>query len=612
MRAMSLKAADEGLLPAQKNHRDQTCKLQARIWGLRQGMYRQPAVPTDFLASFDYDLQELVGNTVKMDQAVDTLAAELKNALADLDRVRELEATIQDLRREVEAWKQRHAECKHAATTMAARNEEDIRRIKHLTEQLRQSESARTILQQQVNNKRNLWLTLHDDPDERAAALSSLTRSATPLSGQTLAAPPGQGYMPSMMGSRPGSAGTFSSGFRSGGSSDRSGSIAHQGSRGSLHGGNFHFGVAQPFQGIPSSRSASAAAFHGPSQPWRRPSTATPITGSDLSSMGPAGGAAPLSRPPSGLHRGARVPATEETGSPKERKRTVPVSLVRADPKDTESIAWAEEFEGFFALVYGFCSSYFYDLPQMAPDWKAHIMSEADGGLWDYICGICQTNQDQTPGDHALRLLQDPESRTYLLQRLLLQHIVLSIFTYEGWKDYSDDIDDEMERLEKDLAAVKPTKSHERQAILDRRARLVAEMSEGSNAAAFKNYKVTQHHQQLKSMMAPFLPRRTGKNHNITNEAFFDLYTITTTAWELSAKLFRSRLTFQWTWTDVGVLFTADTQEPVDCPVDRLLLQHERWRVKLCATPAVTLRNDQGMTITIKNILKSGVLLMRN
>jgi hypothetical protein len=127
-------------------------------------MYRQPAVPTDFLASFDYDLQELVGNTVKMDQAVDTLAAELKNALADLDRVRELEATIQDLRREVEAWKQRHAECKHAATTMAARNEEDIRRIKvcqharalrdepaahkftqHLTEQLRQSESARTV-----------------------------------------------------------------------------------------------------------------------------------------------------------------------------------------------------------------------------------------------------------------------------------------------------------------------------------------------------------------------------------------------------------------------------------------------------------------------------------
>ena len=145
--------------------------------------------------------------------------------------------------------------------------------------------------------------------------------------------------------------------------------------------------------------------------------------------------------------------------------------------------------------------------------------------------------------------------------------------------------------------------------IIDRRAQLVSEMAAGANAAAFKNFKLTQHHQYLKTMVAPFLATR--KAANVANEAFYDLFTITTTAWDLSAKMFASRLTFQYVWNDAGVRFAAETHEPLDCSVDRLTLQHEHCRVRFCATPAVTVRNDQGMTIDAKNILKAGVLVMR-
>jgi len=149
-------------------------------------------------------------------------------------------------------------------------------------------------------------------------------------------------------------------------------------------------------------------------------------------------------------------PAVTETGSPKERKRKdITHSLVREiDLEDAGYIKWADEFQSLFALVYGFCDSYFHELPVMDDDWKKQIRSEAGGQLWKYMRGICQSNQGLEPGEHAMRLLKDRDSRPYLMQRLILQHILLFICSYEGWKDYSEDNDEEMEKLEEQLKKI--------------------------------------------------------------------------------------------------------------------------------------------------------------
>lgn len=487
------------------------------------------------------------------------------------------------------------------------------------------------ILQEQVNNKRNLWLKIHEDPQERAAVLESLTRTPTPLSSQTFAVPLDPGYALSPIGQvsvRSGSSSSSSSNssihsasIHSG--SDRSGGVrAHPGAAGNPHLGGFYLGGGGhhppgfgQFQGIPQSKSGPAV-FLSQSQPQHQRQMST--TGS----VHYAGSAA-SSRQSSSNRRTPRVSIIEETGSPKERKRNTPGSLLRSESDNDESLRWAEEFQSLFALVVGFCTSYFYDLPQIEGDWKNVLKAEANGDLWEYICRICQTNQEQERGDHALRLLQDRQSRPHLLQRLILQHIIVFMFSYEGWKDFSEDVDEEMERLEQNLKTIDPAKTYERQVLVDRRAQLVGEMVEGDNAAAFKNFKLTHHQQHLRTLIAPFLPRRTGgggggssKNRNnksggVANEAFYDLFTIASSAWDLSARLFRSRMTFQWAWAEVGTRFAADAHEPVDCSVDRLTLQHEHCRVRLGTTPAVTLRNDMGMTIATRNILKAGVLVMR-
>ncbi|EAQ91640.1 predicted protein [Chaetomium globosum CBS 148.51] len=555
-------------LPSRKTHRGQTCKLQARIWGLRQGMYSQNEIPPEFLKSFDYDVQELMSNTVKMNQAVDRLTAELKKALTEQGRVRTLESTIRNLEADLSDWKSRSQNAEKTLSCIAGRSDEDVRTIQFLKEQLRQNEMTRTILQEQVNGKRNLWLNVHSEPQDRAAALDTLARSSTPLSGQTFALPPTEQSYASSIRSPPPSLHSSSSHIANGHPSmDRSGSCAFGNVNTS---GLYYSGVPQghggpfvgysPFQPIPQSHSGPVVYHGGHSLHQRRPSNTTAASG--RSGVGYAAvsrqSSVPPVRPASGPRRNPRAPTTmiTETGSPKERKRATPGSLVRADLEGSDLLmSWADEFQSLFALIYGFCASYFDDLPPMNEGWKRQLQSEANGHLWDYICKICHSNHEQTRGENAMRLLNNRNSRPYLMQRLILQHIIVFICSSEGWKDYSEDVDEEMEKLE----------------------------------------------MRLKKMDPPGSCR---------------------------TKLFQSRLTFQYVWNDGGTRFATEAHEPLDyVPIGGtgggggaggvggvtvgVALQNEHARVRFCATPAVTVRNDQGMAIGIRNILKAGVLVMR-
>ncbi|KXX82529.1 Liprin-beta-2 [Madurella mycetomatis] len=606
MQAMTFNPKDESLHPAHKVNnihpcstllisnpstvRDQACKLQARIWGLRQGMHHQPEVPRDFLNSFDYDVQELISNTVKLNQSADALAAELKKVYGESERLQAImgsqhvehqqfrskaEAAIHDLECDVQSQQERRLNVEAMLSSLEAQRTADIERIQGLENEVQKlemfvqapSDGPLQILQEQVDGKRTLWMNVHRDPQEQAAALERL-RNTTVLNGATL--------------------------------SNRS--MA----RGQTQAGSLH----QSPQTKMVMRSQSRSAH--PGQPHLRPpsraGSSSVYSGASGLSHSRHAGSTP-SRHSSMARPSPRVTKTTEWGSPNERRRDTACALVRVEPDDGESQKWAVEFQTLFALVYGFCKNYFEELPKIGKDWKSHLQGEAGGRLWDYICRVCHPGQEKERGDYALFLLKGSESRPYFIERLLIQHIILFVLSSEGWEDYSTDVDDEMRSLEQRLRATDPSKTFERQSIIDRRAELVTEMAEGPKAAAFKNHKLNQHHQQLRMMIAPFLPRT--KENNMRDEAFYDLFAIAGAAWDLSSKLLRSRLTFQYVWNDPCAKFSADVHEALGCSIGPVYLQREHWRLKLCVTPAVTIRSDKGMTISARQILKSGVTVMR-
>ncbi len=228
---------------------------------------------------------------------------------------------------------------------------------------------------------------------------------------------------------------------------------------GSVYASSFYgggtFSPHHPF--IPHSHSGPAAYTGQPQYRARRMSTAT-ATSTTTSSFGYAASrhsGAGSSRPSStGPRRPPRVSTISETGSPMERKRKTAPSLVRPDLNDSAYLPWIEDFQALFALIYGFCAAYFHDLPIISTDWKSHIQAGAEGDLWEYICLIGQFSHEPEAGDHALRLLMDRDSRPYFMQRLLLQHIMVYMFSWMGWKEFSEDVDEEMQQIEDCLKTV--------------------------------------------------------------------------------------------------------------------------------------------------------------
>lgn len=274
-------------------------------------------------------------------------------------------------------------------------------------------------------------MDVHRDPLERAAAFNSLTRASTPLSGPPFALTTDQSAYPG----------------RGSGSTRTS----------SLHSGNVRPGSGQPgntsYLGVFSQGSAMPYSHSGASQHGRRLSSVP--SGSGRSNIGHTNSGRYPANTPSNRSsvpkRSPLVPASTELGSPNERKRDASTTLAKPRLGDEEYKKWTNEFIELFSFVRGLCQTYFHALPQIDTDLKSHIKAQAKGILWDYICRVCQPGEEQDRGDRAISLLEDDETRPFLMQRLIVQHMVVYIFSYEGWKDYSDDVDAEMAKFEKEL-----------------------------------------------------------------------------------------------------------------------------------------------------------------
>lgn len=126
-------------------------------------MNSQPAFPQELLASFDFDMQEMMGNTIKLNQAADDLGDELKKSGDDCKR---LEARLRELEHHAQSLKGREGALTVEQSRLMKRSSEDMRTIQvcnlvpvhsvtkdeptntlaqYLTDQLRENEMAKMV-----------------------------------------------------------------------------------------------------------------------------------------------------------------------------------------------------------------------------------------------------------------------------------------------------------------------------------------------------------------------------------------------------------------------------------------------------------------------------------
>ena len=89
-------------------------------------MYSQSEIPQEFLKSFDYDMQELMGNTVKLNKSADALADELKKSHEECKR---LQADLRELQHDAQSLKGRQGEFEIEQSRLVKRSSEDMRTI---------------------------------------------------------------------------------------------------------------------------------------------------------------------------------------------------------------------------------------------------------------------------------------------------------------------------------------------------------------------------------------------------------------------------------------------------------------------------------------------------
>lgn len=177
----------------------------------------------------------------------------------------------------------------------------------------------------------------------------------------------------------------------------------------------------------------------------------------------------PRSRPSTGRPPSARIDAgaaryrfddsdsgvasAQEFGSP-QLSRARQMVLAQTEAQWTQAIeVWKEEFSKIFRLVHGWAAQY---AVQVQQDQARTIQKEAPR-LWEFMCDILYPGQPEAGASHAQFLLDDQQCRPYFVERMILQYVVNNVLSVEGWMGFDDDTDRELRDLNERLQSTEGT-----------------------------------------------------------------------------------------------------------------------------------------------------------
>ncbi|KAK3392333.1 hypothetical protein B0T20DRAFT_444422 [Sordaria brevicollis] len=585
--AMEINGSDH---PALANIHKQANDATRRLLGLKGAVDKSQHVPPAFKQGFDVDIQQVVKNVTAMSKAADALAIELDQKTDELDSLRSMyssqtmdndsaHAQIQAEREQIRA---EHERIKTMQACMRAEKEEDERVIK--------------ALQEQLAGKRHLWMQVRKDPQERAIAMEMLSRSSTPYTSVTETTPsptptgprnwkdrittsvqprpPRSGHGPHLL---PGT--------------NFSGPLAHRAASGLA---SAHLRSVHSRNGPGSNRKASGRVISEWGSPVSRGSGGSHrggsnfVTRADLRAMANHGPSIPIA-PPTAVYTGSNL----------------------GDPVQPDADGdFSQRLSHLLSLVIrAFCHKYF---ARPSPEVEPRIRNDSPS-LFGYMCEVVYPNRGRKVGEsHVSYLLNDDVSRPFLVERLLTQHITSVMLQAEGWQGYEPSVDKEMATLSaklSDSGSTNHSKTHERQAMVDRQAELVEGMVKHPKWKEFKNYKVNDHYQRFKKLVGPFLP--PGPKSDIRDEALFDLFSIAERAWEIAQMGWESRMTYVYLWGETCSKFVEQNHNAVNSEMTGQMLQQRQMRISLVVTPGVTMRDDsRGMNIGTKLVRRADVLVM--
>jgi hypothetical protein len=141
--------------------------------------------------------------------------------------------------------------------------------------------------------------------------------------------------------------------------------------------------------------------------------------------------------------------------------------------------------------------------------------------------------------------------------------------------------------------------------LIDRQVEAVQRMLASPAFSVFRREQLNLHTRRLRDMLGPLLNSGCPRQ-----QAGQELGAVAVTAWDLAVKMHASHLTFQVYFPETTAKFSSATMIATNSQTDPLKLQIQQARLKLVVTPVITMRDDRGTTIKVKNLHVATVMLV--
>lgn len=226
--------------------------------------------------------------------------------------------------------------------------------------------------------------------------------------------------------------------------------------------------------------------------------------------------------------------------------------------------------------------------------------------LWDYMCSVTYPGRPQEGDSHSVYLLRKEVTRKFFVKRLMVQHIVRSIWSIDIWLGFDKETDSALKGAEYALRNTELFRTHERQGLVETQGRIVKKIMESETFAQFRQKKNNAMTEQFKQILSSLMNPGASREKSVA--ALNDIVWL---SFETSANMFMSSLHFGFVWNDTCTKFSHESH--VACnhyDMNGMELQIRQFRLMLVITPGITVRDDRGMNIIPRRVMKSQVLVM--
>ncbi|QUC23929.1 uncharacterized protein UV8b_08170 [Ustilaginoidea virens] len=262
--------------------------------------------------------------------------------------------------------------------------------------------------------------------------------------------------------------------------------------------------------------------------------------------------------------------------------------------------AWNESIMEFYALIRAFVERH-----ASVPD-PAMALRISTTHLWPVLLATYHPLSAREATSYLDLHLRDDNPKCCLVTRVIIDYIVNRVWVPHAWTGSSDaQATYALMDLEKELEKTQGQPSAQRQPLLDKQALYIDAILK-TEPPAFHASRVQDMTAAMLATIQPLLNRL----HNPA-DAHRDMELVADHAWELSSRILTSRLTFDFRFPEVGSRFSSQSMLPIWPALDPTELQAKHWRVALVTTPVITCRNDTGSNISAHSVALADVYCMQ-